>query len=111
MIVKDFSEAVRDTKAAIFQVLNASGLPLDAQDLLLCEIKLIVHSQAEETYNELLRKKWEEEQARQKKAAAKGAEEAEPGKAAGEEKADPGQTDPEDILTQRDNKDGKDLPD
>lgn len=47
---KPFAIAYREIKTKIIEVINESGLPLDAIDLILGEIKSVVHSQAETEY-------------------------------------------------------------
>lgn len=47
---KPFSVSVRETKEKIVAVLNASGLPIDVLDMVIGEIKLVVHTQAEQEY-------------------------------------------------------------
>lgn len=47
---KTFSIALRETRDRIVETLNSSGLPIDALDMVLGEIKMIVHAQAEQEY-------------------------------------------------------------
>ena len=47
---KPFSVSFRETKDKIVDVLNGSGLPIDVLDMVLGEIKMVVHAQAEQEY-------------------------------------------------------------
>lgn len=47
---KPFSVSFRETKEKIVDVLNGSGLPIDVLDMVLGEIKMVVHAQAEQEY-------------------------------------------------------------
>ena len=47
---KPFSVSFRETKDKIVDVLNGSGLPIDVLDMILGEIKMVVHTQAEQEY-------------------------------------------------------------
>lgn len=51
------SKAIRDTRDKIAEVLNNSGLPIDVMDLLMGEIKLSIHQQAEQMYLAEIEKK------------------------------------------------------
>lgn len=53
------SKAIRDTRDKIAEVLNNSGLPIDVMDLLMGEIKLSIHQQAEQMYLTEIEKKEE----------------------------------------------------
>ena len=68
----DFSQALRLTKAKITQALNESGLPIDAMDMMLGEIKLIVHTQAEAEYAAMM----QQAQAAEQQAAEQEAQQA-----------------------------------
>lgn len=50
---KPFAIAYRDTRDAIVDTLNNSGLPLDVLDMLLVQIQSVVHAQAEQEYQKL----------------------------------------------------------
>ena len=50
----DFSEAIRETREGIFLALNRSGLPIDAMDLLLGDIRAEIHDAAETQYRMLI---------------------------------------------------------
>ena len=63
----EFAEAVRNTREQIVRILNTSGLPIDAMDLLIGEIKTIVHAQAENDYMQLMQKRQQEEKKEEKK--------------------------------------------
>ena len=53
-MTKPFGVVLRETRDKLVETLNASGLPIDAIDMLLGELKLTVHAQAEQEYqNEL----------------------------------------------------------
>ena len=54
---KPFGVATRETREKLFNVLNESGLPIDAIDMLLGEMKMGIHAQAEQEYQEYLVKK------------------------------------------------------
>lgn len=47
---KSFGTAIRETRDALIKVLNESNLPIDVMDMLLGEIKINVHAQAEQEY-------------------------------------------------------------
>ena len=47
---KPFFFFFRETKDKIVDVLNGSGLPIDVLDMVLGEIKMVVHAQAEQEY-------------------------------------------------------------
>lgn len=47
---KPFSVKLRETRDSILQTLNNSGLPIDVMDMLLGEIRTVVHAQAEQEY-------------------------------------------------------------
>lgn len=47
---KPFSVALRETRDKIVEILNSSGLPIDALDMLLIQIQTAVHTQAEQEY-------------------------------------------------------------
>ena len=66
MMEKAFCIGVRETRGNIIKVLNESGLPLDVMDMLLGEIKSVVHAQAEAEYQAELAKA--EAQGKEKKA-------------------------------------------
>ena len=47
---KPISIAIRETRDSIIDKLNGSGLPIDVLDMVLGEIKMVVHAQAEQEY-------------------------------------------------------------
>ena len=47
---KKFSVVIRETREQVIKVLNESGLPIDAIDMMLGELKTVVHAQAESEY-------------------------------------------------------------
>lgn len=51
---KPFSVSFRETKDKLVDVLNGSGLPIDVLDMVLGEIKMVVHAQAEQEYTKQL---------------------------------------------------------
>ena len=61
------SIAIRQTKKNIVEILNKSGLPIDVIDMLLGELKEIVHTQAESEYQNELLKQQEEQKKNSKK--------------------------------------------
>ena len=52
---KQFCIALRETREKIITVLNGSGLPIDVMDMLLGDIKMSVHAQAESEYQTALK--------------------------------------------------------
>ena len=53
---KAFCIGLRETKDKLIKVLNESGLPIDVMDMLLSELKQVVHQQAEVEYQAELAK-------------------------------------------------------
>ena len=49
-MTNQFGVVLRETKNKLVETMNASGLPIDAIDMLLGELKLAVHAQAEAEY-------------------------------------------------------------
>lgn len=47
---KPFSIALRETREKLVEILNASGLPIDVIDMVLGEIRTVVHAQAEQEH-------------------------------------------------------------
>ena len=47
---KPISIAIRETRDIIIDKLNGSGLPIDVLDMILGEIKMAAHTQAEQEY-------------------------------------------------------------
>lgn len=66
MMEKAFCIGVRETRGNIIKALNESGLPLDVIDMMLGEIKNVVHAQAEAEYQAELARA--EDQGKEKKA-------------------------------------------
>lgn len=57
---RSFGVALRETREKIIETLNTSGLPIDAMDMLLGEIRAVVHGQAEQEYMIEMQKQKEE---------------------------------------------------
>ena len=67
-----FAVGIRMTREKLLDVLSCSGLPLDVLDMLLGEIKTVVHAQAEAEYQQELARaeKEKKEQEEKEKAGA-----------------------------------------
>lgn len=59
---KSFGRILRETKEKLVEVLNQSGLPIDVMDMLLSELKAVVHNQAQAEYEAELHKQQEQKE-------------------------------------------------
>lgn len=59
---KAFCIGLRETRNKLVMDLNESGLPIDVMDMLVGELKVIIHEQAEREYQEALKAEKEKEE-------------------------------------------------
>lgn len=62
MTEKAFCIGLRETRNKLVKDLNESGLPIDVMDMLVGELKMIIHEQAEKEYQEVLKAEKEKEE-------------------------------------------------